>query len=155
MKKLLIAGAVLGVGYLVYASYKTVQDYASVLSQLKAWPTKIKSFKWINLSRARLVIDLKIENPTTTALSIDTASTAILKKVMVYMDGKQLGIIEVNRSGIEIPALGTTTIENLPLDFDPIGIGITVLQNGSNFDVTKLTAAAVVNVFGTDYLIKQ
>ena len=65
-----------------------------------------------------------------------------------------LGTIEVNRSDIEIPAYGTTIIENLPLEFNPLGAALALLQM-SNLDASALKVEAVVNILGTDYTIKQ
>lgn len=151
MKKALIIGGVV-VAFLAYRAYTTAQEYAAILGQLRAWPSKVKSFKVEALNRIRVVINLDVQNPTGTAFTLTTGNTATLKKVMVFMGETFLGTIDVNRSGIEIPAYGTTIIENLPLVFNPLGAALALLQMDS-IDAQALRVEAEINVLGNDYII--
>nr|WP_322624495.1 hypothetical protein [uncultured Flavobacterium sp.] len=154
MKKAIIIGGLALVAILGFRAYTKVQEYTAILSQLRAWPSKVKSFQIKALNKIKVVIDLDVQNPTSTAFSVTTGNTATLKKVMVFMGNTFLGTIEVNRSDIEIPAYGTTIIENLPLEFNPLGAALALLQM-SNLDASALKVEAVVNILGTDYTIKQ
>lgn len=153
MKKVLIIGGVL-VAFIAYKAYTTAQEYAAILGQLRAWPSRIKTFKVEAINRIRMVINLDVQNPTGMAFTVTTGNAATLKKVMVFMGDTFLGTIDVNRSGIEIPAYGTTIIENLPLVFNPLGAALALLQM-QTLDASAIRIQAEVNVLGHDYTITQ
>lgn len=98
-------------------------------------------------------LDFEIYNPTNEAFAITGGSFAKIKRVMVYRQGKFLGMANVDIDQIEIPAISILQISDIPFQISLLNAfeNISTLEN---FSIAELTVVCVAEVVGREYIIE-
>lgn len=103
---------------------------------------------WTTLS-LKAKLDLKITNPTSTNIGIDTASMLTVKQINLIdaVTRKKIGTAILNMGNISIPANDSIVLPNIPIVV-PILDGVGVMNN----ELSNLVAEIVIVVFGKEYI---
>ncbi|QEE49635.1 hypothetical protein FUA48_08575 [Flavobacterium alkalisoli] len=149
--KTIIIAASIALAGIAIIGYNKVKTLKAIFDQMTIEPSGIRNFKY-TVSKITFNLDITITNPTQEAFSVSGASLASLKRVMVYMGDKFIGMATVNLDAIEIPPQASLTVKNIPLEVaTENAIGLLSVQNLS-LDIFNIMA--VVDVFGNEYTIE-
>lgn len=150
-------GTTLFAGALSWYGYSKKQTLSSIFPKLTIKPSDISN---LDLSTAKIGfnMDLKIDNPTDDNFDINSYGLVNLSRVDVFYDGVFLATSPVNITGVEIPARMNIIVQDIPVMVpDPIQFvaqNITFVYNMiTNFDFNKLSAKAVIDVFGNQIFL--
>lgn len=146
MVKQLVIGltALAGLSYFIK---KKVDNWRSILPQLKAFPTEFNSLKF-DEKFVNFVIDVTIFNPTKEIFNPD-GIVAMLDRLIVVYKGKELATVIVKQNGIKIPAEGKYVLKNLKVQLPYTSL----LLVKSIPSADDLDCKAVINILGEEYTI--
>ena len=151
-KVLLIGSAAVVAGILLYG-YKKAQDFSEVFDKMKIYPAGISNIKF-GLQQITFDLDVSLKNNSSTAFSLSGVYIAKLKRIVISNHGDYIATANVNLEAIEIPALTTRTITNIPVVANLGGLLMNILQN-PQLSVEQLGITAVFEVLGTEYTIEN
>lgn len=151
IKALLSVGALAATGVLVFGKNK-IGEYQNVLENLEFEVDKLKNISLKN--GVSFIIDLKVINPTNTAIDIP-GKQLVIKTIHFYAkNGNKLGIAQPNISDIVLPANGSRLIINIPvqLSLSQIGENLSeVIDIATNPD--KLILGVDIEAFGKQFTL--
>ncbi len=151
IKALLSVGALAATGVLVFGKNK-IGEYQNVMDNLQFEVDKIKNVSLKN--GISFLINLKIINPTNTAINVP-GKQLVIKTIHFYAkNGNKLGIAQPNISDIVLPANGSRLIITVPgqLSLSQIGENLSeILDIATNPD--NLILGVDVEAFGKQFTI--
>lgn len=151
LKTILSLGALAATGMVVFGKNK-LGSYKYALDSLEFEVDKIKKLRFN--SEISFDIDLKIINPTTTAINIPGEQLVIKTIHFFAKNGNKLGVAHPNISNIVFPANGSRLITNIPvqLSLSQIGNNLSeVLDIATNPD--NLLIGVDIEAFGKQFTI--
>lgn len=155
-KKIIIGAGIIAIAGYFFIEYK-VQKIIERFQFVKIYPTAIKKFniKWNEGSPfVTFNLDIKLVNPTPEVFSAKIVAVK-LKRIMFYdKNNILLGTATVNTDAITIPANGSTTLFDIPIQLELKTVAstiISVIQN--SFDLKDIRIETIVSVLGTEHKI--
>jgi len=154
-KKILIAGGLVLVGYLIITAEKLMKMKA-IFEQMTLAPFSLpRNIKFINPNSFGIPttitfdIDVKMENPTGSDFAV-SGQIATLKKINLFYDGNFLGIANTNIIEVSVPNHNSMILHNINVE-----VAISNALNNSaalmNMDINKITITGVIDVLGVNY----
>jgi len=123
IKTVLSLGALAATGIAVFSKDK-YGKYKNVINNLQFKIEKIKRVSFQN--GVTFDVDIKVSNPTSTAIDIPGEQLVIRTIHFFAKNGNKLGIATPNISNIQLPANGERLITNIPVQ-------LSLSQIGENF----------------------
>lgn len=155
MKKsnvLLIGGAV--VAGLLLIGYQKVQDFTAVFDRMNIYPSGLRNFKIKGLKEITFDLDITLKNNSGTAFSLNGIYLAKLKRVVITRNGEYIATANLNLETIEIPALSSIIIPNVPVVANTAGL-VMNLFSSEQISIDQLGISAIVEVLGREYTIEN
>lgn len=156
VKKLVIGAGIIAIAGYFFLEYK-VQKIIERFQFVKIYPVALKklNFKW-NDGEPFIAfnLDIKLTNPTSEVFSAKIVAVK-LKRILFY-DKKNvlLGTATVNTNAITIPANGSTTLYDIPIQLDLKNAATTiVLAIQNSFNINDIRIETIVSILGTEHKI--
>jgi hypothetical protein len=157
VKKIIIGAGLLAIAGYFLIEYK-VQKIIDRIQYMKIYPTAIKKFnvKWRDDGTpfVSFNLDLKLLNPTSEVFSAKILGLK-LKRIMFYdKNNILLGTATVDTDSITIPANGSTTIFDIPIQFEVKTLANTIASVFLNsFNLKDFRLEIIVSILGTEHKI--
>lgn len=155
-KKIIIGVGILAVAGYFFLDYK-VKKIIERFQFVKIYPTAIKKFniKWNEGSPfVTFNLDIKLVNPTPEVFSAKIVAVKLKRIIFYDKNNILLGTATVNTEAITIPANGSTTLFDIPIQLELKTIAstiISVIQN--SFNLKDIRIETVVSILGTEHKI--
>lgn len=155
-KKIIIGVGILAVAGYFFLDYK-IKKIIERFQYVKIYPTAVKNFnlKW-NAEQPIISfnLDIRLSNPTAEVFSAKILSVKLKRIIFYDKNDILLGTAVVNTDAITIPAQGSTTIYNIPIQLQLK----TVMSNlasaiQNDFNLKDIRIESIVSVLGTEHKI--
>lgn len=156
VKKIIIGAGIIAIAGYFFIEYK-VKKIIELFQFVKIYPIAIKKFniKWNEGAPfVTFNLDIKLVNPTPEIFSAKLLAVT-LKRIMFYDKSNiLLGTATVNTSSITIPANGSTTLFNIPIQLELQTVASTIISViQKSFDLKDIRIETIVSVLGTEHKI--
>ena len=151
--KAILGVAAVAAGASVLFGKKTYDKYKDVMDKMQF---NIKRITGVDLKSNRLVFDVDVELVNPTNVAIDVPGNKVVVKTLQFYSpsGTKLGIAQPNISDISMPANGSRTITNIPVNISLASVGnnfTELLSIATNPDQLKISAD--VEAFGKSFTL--
>jgi hypothetical protein len=156
VKKVVIGVGILAVVGYFFLDYK-VRKIIDRFQYVKIYPTSIKNFnvKWNDGQPfISFNLDITLFNPTTEVFSAKIVAVKLKRIIFYDKDNVQIGTATVNADAITIPASGSTTIYNIPIQLQLQTVATAIASAiQKDFSLKDIRIETIVSVLGTEYKI--
>lgn len=156
VKKVVIGVGILAVAGYIFLDYK-VRKIIEKFQFVKIYPTSIKNFnvKWNDgQPLISFNLDIKFTNPTTEVFSAKIIAVKLKRIIFYDKSNVQLGTATVNADALTIPANGSTTIYNIPIQLQLQTVATAIASAiQKDFGLKDIRIETIVSVLGTEYKI--
>lgn len=156
VKKVVIGVGILAVAGYLFLDYK-VKKIIEKFQFVKIYPTSIKNFnvKWNDgQPLISFNLDIKFTNPTTEVFSAKIIAVKLKRIIFYDKSNVQLGTATVNADALTIPANGSTTIYNIPIQLQLQTVATAIASAiQKDFGLKDIRIETIVSVLGTEYKI--
>lgn len=157
VKKIVIGAGLIAIAGYFFVEYQ-VQKIIDRIQYIKAYPTAIKNFniKWRENGNpfVSFNLDVKLLNPTSEIFSAKISAVKLKRIIFYDKNNILLGTAIVDTESITIPANGSTTIYNIPIQLEIKSLAnaiASILQ--STFTIKDIRIEAIVSILGTEHKI--
>lgn len=151
--KTVFIGVGLFLAGLAYVGWQKIQALKAVFDKMTIRPSGISGIS-LNLEYFTFKLSFEIHNPTAEAFSVTGASIAKIKRILVYRSGKFLGQATLNLEELDIPAISSIEIKNVPFQVSVQNI-VENLSTIQDLKLSDLTIVCIVEVLGKEYVIEN
>ncbi|RKR11124.1 hypothetical protein C8C83_2822 [Flavobacterium sp. 90] len=155
-KKIIIGAGIIAIAGYFFIEYK-VQKIIERFQFVKVYPTAIKKFniKWNEGSPfVSFNLDIKLVNPTPEVFSAKIVAVKLKRIIFYDKNNILLGTATVNTDAITIPANGSTTLFDIPIQLELKTIASTIISAIQNsFNLKDIRIESVVSILGTEHKI--
>lgn len=156
VKKVVIGVGILAVAGYLFLDYK-VKKIIDRFQYVKIYPTSIKNFnvKWNDgQPLISFNLDIKLTNPTAEVFSAQIVAVKLKRIIFYDKNNVQLGTATVNADALTIPANGSTTIYNIPIQLQLQTVATAIASAiQKDFGLKDIRIETIVSVLGTEYKI--
>ncbi|TPG44376.1 hypothetical protein [Flavobacterium pectinovorum] len=156
VKKIIIGAGIVAIAGYFFIEYK-VQKIIERFQFVKIYPTAIKKFniKWNEGSPfVTFNLDIKLVNPTSEVFSAKIVAVKLKRIIFYDKNNILLGTATVNTDAITIPANGSTTLFDIPIQLELKTIASTIISAIQNsFNLKDIRIESVVSILGTEHKI--
>jgi hypothetical protein len=156
VKKIIIGAGIVAIAGYFFIEYK-VQKIIERFQFVKIYPTAIKKFniKWNEGSPfVSFNLDIKLVNPTSEVFSAKIVAVKLKRIIFYDKNNILLGTATVNTDAITIPANGSTTLFDIPIQLELKTIASTIISAIQNsFNLKDIRIESVVSILGTEHKI--
>ncbi|WP_337967189.1 hypothetical protein [uncultured Flavobacterium sp.] len=156
VKKIIIGAGIVAIAGYFFIEYK-VQKIIERFQFVKIFPTSIKKFniKWNEGSPfVSFNLDIKLVNPTAEVFSAKIVAVKLKRIIFYDKNNILLGTATVNTDAITIPANGSTTLFDIPIQLELKTVASTIISAiQSSFNLKDIRIESVVSILGTEHKI--
>lgn len=157
VKKIIIGAGIIAIAGYFFIENK-LQNIIDKLQYLKIYPTAIKKFnlKWRQdgVPYVSFNLDIKLLNPTSEVFSAKILAVKLKRIIFYDKNNVLLGTAIVDTESITIPANGSITIFNVPIQLEIKSLASSIASVFQNtFTVKDIRIEAIVSILGAEHKI--